>query len=124
MRLLLDSRLPRALAERLRRHQVDCLALAEWLGGDYLDAPDDLLLEAALNEQRVLVSADCRTLPILVKDWGESKRHHAGIVLIDGRSQCLADIGSLVRAICCLNGLRGNHEWTDQVIYLVRPSGL
>ncbi|MHB0875513.1 MAG: DUF5615 family PIN-like protein [Anaerolineae bacterium] len=120
MRLLLDSHLPRALAEQLRHRQMDCLALAEWLEGAYLDATDDALLEACLQEQRILVSGDCRTLPPMLKEWAESGRHHGGVVLIDGRGLRLTDVGALLRALLQLAETLGRDDWADRTVYLTR----
>jgi len=122
MRLLLDSHLPRALAEQLVSRNVDTVHLADWMGGDMRSAADEQLLEAARLDGRVLVSADCRTLPPMLKEWAESGRSHGGVILIDGRRLHLSDVGALLRALCQLSARLPSDDWTDRVVYLTLRS--
>ncbi|TAK30656.1 MAG: hypothetical protein EPO21_19115 [Chloroflexota bacterium] len=87
MRLLLDAHLPHALAEALRRQDIDAVTLAEWHDGQYLCASDDLILTQAYEDGRVLVSCDCRTIPPLLVELTSTGQHHAGVVLVSLRSR-------------------------------------
>ena len=118
MRLLLDSHLPVALGKRLRDTGLDVVALSEWLGGDYRTASDDRVLEAALADHRVLVTYDCRTIPRLLKDWAESGRHHAGVVLVDEVTIRPSDVGGLLRALTQLAERSQARDCADRVVFL------
>src|SRR4029079_7170210 len=67
MRLLLDAHVAIAIAAQLQREGIDVVALRDWQGGGYRNASDDLILVAALAEQCVLITFDCRTIPPLLK---------------------------------------------------------
>ena len=118
MRLLLDAHVSPAVARSLRQAGVDALALQEWRAGGHRDAPDDLILEAAAADARILVTYDCRTIPVLLKEWAEAGRRHGGVVLIDDRAIQPSDVGGLVRALRRLVDERGPESWTDQAVFL------
>jgi hypothetical protein len=102
---LLDSHLPRALAEQLVSRSVDTVHLADWMGGDMRSAADEQLLEAPM-----------------LKEWAESGRSHGGVILIDGRRLHLSDVGALLRALCQLSARLPSDDWTDRVVYLTLRS--
>lgn len=120
MRLLLDAHLPVALVGQLRERGVDVEAISTWLDSSYSSASDETILTVALQHRRVLVTYDCRTIPMLLKEWAEAGQHHAGIILVDGRTIRPNDIGSLLRALCELVSQRGQDDWLDRVVYLRR----
>ena len=94
------------------------MAVRDWRGGSYGATSDDQLLSAATADLRVLVTYDCQTIPPLLKEWAETGRHHAGVVLIDEKTLSPRDIGGLVRALSRLSADRGGQTWTDRVVYL------
>jgi hypothetical protein len=118
MRLLLDSHLPSALPRQLCRHDVDAMALADWMAGSYRNAADDQILEAAHSDRRVLVTYDVRTIPALLVEWAETGRHHGGIALVDDRTLPPNDVGGLLRALLRLVQSSGGEAWEDRVVYL------
>lgn len=118
MRLLLDYHLSPAIAQVLRRDGVDAVAVRDWLGGNYRSAPDDQLLAAAWSDERVLVTYDCRTIPPLLKEWAETGRQHAGVVLIDEKTVRPDDIGGLLRALRALIARSGGESWRDRTVFL------
>jgi hypothetical protein len=118
MRLLLDAHVAPAIARSLRRDGIDAVAVRDWLGGNYRDAPDDQLLEVAATDDRVLVSYDLRTIPTLLKDWAEGDRSHAGVILVDDKTLRPDDLGGLVRALRALVAQSGGESWRDRVVFL------
>ncbi len=81
MRLLLDAnlsgkRIGTALAER--GHDVRAL------GGDadLEGLQDELVLELATAERRVLVTRNSRDFAPIARRWAEAEREHAGVILI------------------------------------------
>ncbi|MBI4316951.1 MAG: DUF5615 family PIN-like protein [Chloroflexi bacterium] len=119
MRFLLDSHLPRALAEGLIRHDLDAVELSKWRGGDYRSALDALVLRAAYLERRVLVSFDCRTIPPLLKELAEAGEHHTGVVFISSRTFRSDDVGGLLEALRRL-AAQGGGDWEDVIVFLRR----
>jgi len=118
MRLLLDAHISPAVAARLRRDGVDAFALRDWRDGELRAASDAEVLAAALAEACVLVSYDCRTIPPLLKEWGEIGRAHAGVVLIDDKTVRPSDIGGIQRALAALAAQSGEEAWLDRVVFL------
>jgi predicted nuclease of predicted toxin-antitoxin system len=118
MRLLLDSHVATALAEQLRRHGVDAVALPEWSGGSYTAARDDDLLRVAHADGRVLVTFDRQTIPPLLMDFAETGEHHGGVILVSSRAYRANDVGGLLRALLELVGRRGGEDWEDVAVYL------
>lgn len=118
MRLLLDSHLSPAIAQRLTAEGTDTVSLRDWHGGSYLHAPDDRILMAALAEERVLVTFDRRTIQPLVNEWARTGLHHAGVVVIHRKTIRQDDIGGLIRALLLLVKDAGEQDWQDQLAFL------
>ena len=121
MHLLLDAHLSLSIVSRLAAEGVDVVSLQDWRGGIYRHAADELILEVAKQEARVLVTYDRRTFPPVVKRWGEGGLHHSGVVLIDDRTIRQDDIGGLIRALRALVFDEGEQEWDDRIFHL-RPA--
>ena len=120
MRLLLDEHLGPALADALIKRGVDAVALTAWHGGRYLEASDEAILTASVAEHRVLATYDQRTIPPLLRVWGEGGRGHAGVVFIDHRTIAPNDIGGLARALVELQKRLGELDWSDRTVFLGR----
>lgn len=120
MRLLLDAHIAPVVALRLRNEGIDAVTVRDWLDGNYRTAPDEQLLSAAAADARVLVSYDCRTIPPLLKEWAETGRHHAGVVLVDEKTVRQKDVGGLLRALRRLVAQSGTENWNDRVVFLRR----
>ncbi len=67
-----------------------------------------------------LVTYDLRTIPLLLKEWGESSRDHGGVVFVDQRTIASNDYGTLLRALTELSRRLGEVYWRNRVIYLTR----
>lgn len=118
MRLLLDAHVSPAVARALQLDGIDAVALRDWLDGAFRAAADDDLLAAALEDGRVLVSFDCRTLPPLLRELAETGQHHAGVILVDERTLRPNDIGELQRALRRLIECSGAADWQDVAVFL------
>ena len=118
MRLLLDAHISPAVARALQGHGIDVVVLRDWLGGGFRSASDDQLLITAASDRCVLVSYDCQTLPPLLRDWSETGRHHAGVILVDEKTVRPNDIGGLLRALRALFAQTGDEDWRDRVVFL------
>ncbi len=94
------------------------MALAEWMNGSYRNAPDELILAGARSDDRVLVTYDCSTIPPLLKELAESRRHHGGVILIKERTLPSTDDGGLVKALETMASKSGSEVWEDRVVFL------
>lgn len=100
-RLLLDSHVPVDLVKTLRqlRTDIDVEHVAIWQEGAYVNAADDVLLEACWRETRALVSKDRATLPGWLALRVASGKDHAGVLLYDLERFKAQQIGALAKAI-------------------------
>lgn len=101
VRLLLDSHVPADVVEALRalRPEVDVQHISAWQEAAYLNAPDDVLLEACWLESRALVSKDRATLPGWLALRVADGREHAGVLFYDFERFGAPQIGALARAL-------------------------
>lgn len=110
-RLLLDSHVPADVAVVLKklRPGVDVQHISVWQDGAYINAPDDLLLEACWQDRRGLVSKDRATLPGWIALRVAQHQQHAGVLLYDLERFKAHQIGSLAKAIAAvLDQTKGN----------------
>lgn len=100
-RLLLDSHVPADVAPTLRRlcRQVDVQHVSTWQEGAYINASDDVLLEACWRDRRALVSKDRATLPGWVALRVAEHREHGGVLFYDSEHFKAHQIGALARAL-------------------------
>lgn len=103
-RLLLDSHLPADVAGALQklRPGVDVQHVSTWQEGAYINATDDVLLEACWQEARALVSMDRATLPGWIALRVADGREHSGIIFCDPERFKAPQIGALARALAAV----------------------
>ncbi len=99
MRLLLDEMIGPRVAHELRERGLDVAAVVERT--DLRALPDDAVLEAAREEERVLVTRNIADFARLHQRWLAEGRTHPGLVLVSGQSfpQNRSFVGALVRAL-------------------------
>ena len=120
MKLLLDEHVALAVARNLSAPGVEAMALRDWHAGAYLQVADDVILQAAHAEGWILVTYDRRTIPHLLKTWGEQGIAHGGVVFVDERTIAQNDVGGLIRALAQLVNRLGDAEWESREVYLTR----
>ncbi|MDO8669861.1 MAG: DUF5615 family PIN-like protein [Dehalococcoidia bacterium] len=123
MRLLLDEHLPPPLANQLGRHGIDAAALRDWSfqkKDRFLRRPDHEMLSAALEDGRVVVTCDCRTIPLLLKNWAEQERSHGGVIFVDDRAVSPNDVGGLLRGLLETERRLGSVSWQDPIVFLAK----
>jgi hypothetical protein len=100
-RLLLDSHVPADVAGALRalRPGVDVQHVSTWQDGAYVNAADDVLLEACWRDKRALVSKDRATLPGWIALLVADGREHAGVIFYDLERFKAPQIGALAHAL-------------------------
>jgi len=121
LQFLLDEHIAVAVAAQLnvQRPASRTLTLARWNDAAYLGATDDVILKAAQVTGLTLVTYDLRTIPGLLKQWGEEGAAHGGVVFVDTRSITPTDIGGLVRALVELWDAEQASDWTNRVVFMV-----
>ena len=98
-RLLLDEMLGPRLADALRDRGLDVYGVVE--RPDLPGLPDELVLDLASSEQRVLVTCNVPDFLQLDHQWRADARLHAGVVLV-ASSAFPPDrslVGALVRSL-------------------------
>ena len=100
-RLLLDAHVPADVAKAVRRlcPQADVQHVSTWQDGAYINAADDILLEACWQESRALVSKDRATLPGWIALRVADNKPHGGILFYDLERFKANQIGALAKAI-------------------------
>ncbi|HEX8982639.1 MAG TPA: DUF5615 family PIN-like protein [Ktedonobacterales bacterium] len=120
MRLLLDEYISPAVARGLVAASVVAIALRDWRSGAFLEVADDLIIQAAHTDGLTLVTYDLRTIPPLLKSWGEQGVEHGGVIFVDEHTIAQNDIGALIRALARLVAAEDAADWTNRIVYLTR----
>ncbi len=122
LKLLLDEHISPDVADglRLRNRSLSVRYMAEWEGGEFMGQEDSTCLREAARQGLTLVTYDRRTIPPLLKAWAEQGRRHSGVIFVDEKTICPADIGGLVRALTHVVKQSGKWDWTDRVYFLRR----
>ncbi|HLK57138.1 MAG TPA: DUF5615 family PIN-like protein [Chthonomonadaceae bacterium] len=117
---LTDAHISLSVADQIKakRPELVIYSLQDWRGGALLQADDDVILTAALEEGLTLVTYDQRTIAPIVMQWAMEGRDHAGIIFIDEKSITQADVGGKVRALLNLWDQANFLDWTNVISYL------
>lgn len=110
-RLLLDAHVPADVAKAVKRlwPLADIQHVSSWQEGAYINAADDVLLEACWQERRALVSKDRATLPGWIALRVADNRPHGGVLFYDLERFKANQIGALAKAIvAALVATKGN----------------
>ena len=77
-----------AVAQGLRRRNrsLTVVCMAAWERGAFLGQQDSVCLQQAAARGLTLVTYDRRTIPPLLKVWGEEGRKHGGVIFVDEKT--------------------------------------
>ncbi len=109
------------MSRRRRQRQcsgIDVAHLADWRGGAYRTAEDELILTACFEEGRSLVSYDQRTIPAVLRRWATEERPHAGVIFGDINTVPANHPGAVARALAALVEECSGSDMTNAVLYL------
>jgi hypothetical protein len=122
LKLLLDEHISPDVANGLRRRNraLEVHYMMEWESGRFLGQDDRACLREAAAQRLTLITYDRRTIPPLLKTWGEEERAHGGVIFVDEKTISPADIGGLVRALTSLARETGSWDWTNRIYFLRR----
>jgi hypothetical protein len=124
LKLLLDEHVSPALAKELPRHRPAFVAIAlqEFESGSYRGVADAAVLLAARAHGLTLLTYDLRTIPPLLKTWGEIGNSHAGVIFVDRKTLEPGNIGGIVQALADVWDAFSDDDWTNRVLFLTAPS--
>ena len=122
LKLLLDEHISPAIADGLRRRnrQLVVVCMAEWEEGKFLGQEDSACLKQAAAQGLTLITYDRRTIPLLLKAWGEEQRKHGGVIFVDNATIAPSDTGGLIRSLSDLSRKTAKWDWTDRICFLRR----
>jgi hypothetical protein len=125
LKLLWDEHISPTVADGLRRRNrlllVSCMA--EWEEGEFLGQEDSACLRQAAAQGLTFVTYDRRTIPPLLKAWGEEERKHGGVIFVDEKTISPSDTGGLVRALSDLSRKTARWDWTNRVCFFATLTG-
>jgi hypothetical protein len=101
--LLLDEMLSGAIAEQLRAHNLDVVAVVE--DPRLVGTPDEELLAHAAAQEHVLVTANVADFAAIATDWRATGLEHAGLVYVSSRAfpQDRSFVGAIVSSLLALH---------------------
>ena len=122
LKLLLDEHMSRVVADGLRHRnrQLVVFCMTEWEGGEFLGQQDSICLKQAAAQGLTLVTYDRRTIPPLLKTWGEEGRKHGGVIFVDEKTVSPSDTGGLIGGLSDLWRKTSKWDWTNRVYFLRR----
>jgi len=122
LKLLLDEHIsPVVAAGLIRRHpSLAVHSMTKWEDGRFLGQDDSAFLEHASEQGLTLATYDRRTIPPLLKLWGEEGRDRGGVIFIDEKTISPADLGGQVHALSNLIRASAKWNWTNRVCFLQR----
>ena len=82
-----------AVAARKRCRGIQITTLFEWLDGHFVGASDEELLREASRQAMTLLSFDLKTIPPLLRAWGERGIDHGSSVDVARLEAALAGFG-------------------------------
>ncbi|MDK3255974.1 DUF5615 family PIN-like protein [Blastococcus capsensis] len=121
MRLLLDEMIGPRVARELRARGFDVVAVAE--RADFRALPDDVVLDVAREDGRVVVTLNIGDFARLHQQSLVDGRLHPGMVMVTGHAfpQDRAFVGALVNALI-VAAETSSLPSAGEVVYL-RPAG-
>jgi hypothetical protein len=122
--LLLDEHMSPEIVEQIvaKDETVRIASVHQWHAGEFMHTDDEIILEAAFQEQTTLVTFDQSTIRPVLKDWGEQGRSHGGLIFIDDKTFAQNDYGGLVTALLKLWSQVHEADFTDVVLFLQRAT--
>lgn len=60
----------------------------DWLDGHFIGASDEEILKEAARQSMTLLSFDLKTIPPLLRTWGERGVDHGGVIFVDNKNFC------------------------------------
>ena len=107
-----------AVAAKRRRREMSIVSLFDWLDGHFVGACDEELLREAARQAMTLLSFDLKTIPPLLRAWGERGIDHGGVIFVDHKSFAQNDTSGISKALIDLWELQGALDWKNRSFFL------
>ncbi len=119
---MLDEQYSSAIAQELRRRDVDAVAIQRERP-DLEGQDDEAVLRTATRERRVVVTNNVRDFARLVEEVGLRGGTHFGVIFTDDATfpRTHAGTGLIVRALAALVEGAEDDDLQDSCLYLPRP---
>ena len=118
LRILTDEQIDPDVAAAARRRGIQITTLFEWSDGHFVGASDEEVLREAARHAMTLLSFDLKTIPPLLRAWGERGIDHGGVIFVDNKSFAQNDVRGIAKAISELWELQGKDDWTNRCFFL------
>ncbi len=120
MRLLLDAHVSgRAIGRQLRDAGHDVLALCD--ERQYDASADEDVLDLATREGRVLVTFNIKDFAVILRDWADERREHAGCILMAGMDH--SQFGTVLRVLATTFAQRPDQAaWCNLALIVSRST--
>lgn len=106
------------VAAKRRRREISIVSLFDWLDGHFVGASDEELLREAARQAMTLLTFDLKTIPPLLRAWGERGIDHGGVIFVDHKSFAQNDISGISKALVDLSELQGKLDWKNRCFFL------
>lgn len=107
-----------AVAAKKRCGEMTVVSLFDWLDGHFVGASDEEVLREAARQAMTLLTFDLKTIPPLLRGWGERGIDHGGVIFVDHKSFAQNDVGGLAKALADLWKLQGLQDWKNRCFFL------
>ncbi len=107
-----------AVAVKKRCRAISIISLFDWLDGHFVGASDEEVLREAARQGMTLLSFDLKTIPPLLRAWGERGVDHGGVIFVDSKSFAQNDIRGISKALVELWELQGQLDWKNRCFFL------
>lgn len=107
-----------AVAARKRCRGMQIVTLSDWVDGHFVGASDEEVLREAASQAMTLVTFDLKTIPPLLRAWGERGIDHGGVIFVDNKSFAQNNISGISKALAELWEIQGKHDWKNRCFFL------
>ncbi len=107
-----------AVAAKKRCRDLSILSLFDWMDGHFVGASDEEVLRETSRQGLTLLSYDLKTIPTLLRAWGERGVDHAGVIFVDSKSFAQNDISGISKALVDLWDVQGKLNWKNRCFFL------
>lgn len=107
-----------AAAAKKRCRDIQIVPLFEWLDGHFIGTSDEEILKEAARQSMTLLTFDLKTIPPLLRSWGERGIDHGGVIFVDNKSFAQNDLNGIAKALVELWNLHGQLDWKNRCFFL------
>jgi hypothetical protein len=107
-----------AVAAKKRCRDLSILSLFDRMDGHFVGASDEEVLRESSRQGLTLLSYDLKTIPTLLRAWGERGVDHGGVIFVDNKNFAQNDISGISKALVDLWDVQGKLNWMNRCFFL------